>query len=126
MIAALALEDRAAGILIAGDTAALRAYGLTPEEHEALERGGIYALRGAKRRIQRAAWWAVFWFGTVIVSSLILAFLAITAVYLYRSLKAGSAGAILASIMEFIFGIAATLAVEFFIWLAAQRRNNSR
>ena len=89
---------------------------LTPEEEADLERGGAYALRGTKRKIARKAWWAAFIFASVLVTGLCVALLTILGFFVYNVVQTGTMQEILSAVLDFVFGVVFTLAVEFFWW----------
>lgn len=89
--------------------------GLSPEEEDAHERGGRLALRGEHRnlirRLLRASYWAV-----IILSLVIgLALISLLTIYIIQIYREGKIEGIISSILSFIFGSVATIAVDRFI-----------
>ena len=100
--------------------------GITPEEEEALERGGRFALRGTMRRIGRWCLWVGFFAGLVFVLGALAAIAYLTYSYVTGVVDSGRTEAVITAILSFVFGIVATLAVEFIWHLSTKRQSGGQ
>lgn len=89
--------------------------GITAEEEEHIERGGAFALRATKRKILRWGCYATFAAACVIGLIIIVGIAAMVAYYVYEAAIKGSLGDVISNILNFFYGVAATLAAELLI-----------
>ena len=92
-----------------------RVDGLSPEEGESLERGGLFALRGTKRRVLRWTWYAGFVLALLRAFAACIAVIVMVGIYINEISDSGKLDGVISAIMQFMFGAAATLAAEFLI-----------
>ena len=96
---------------------------LTAEEEEGLDRGGNQALRATKRKIKRWAWYAGFVSVVVLAVGAMVGIFAVGGFYITYVIENDRIADVIGDVIGFLFGVAATLAVEF-LWPIGTRKEN--
>ena len=97
---------------------------LTAAEEEGLDRGGNQALRATKRKIKRWGWYAGFALVVALACGGLVGILAVGGIYVAYVIENDRIADVIADVIGFLFGVAATLAVEF-LWRIGTRKETN-
>lgn len=87
---------------------------LSPEDAEALDRGAQHWMRTTSRQVKIAFMWTGFTFAVLIAMGAVAALGALMWSFASEAVAAKKAGPIIGAILQFLAGVAVTLAVERF------------
>ena len=98
--------------------------GLSPEDEEALERGGRHVQRATMRRIGRWSLWSLFGIGLLTALGILAGVGYVTYSHINEMVSTGKSGQMLSQMLGFLSGIAVTLAVQL-LWYIGRGKVSS-